>query len=67
MTTCNCINCLVKERTKCSPGFPKMIWLSEYVYFSMAIFTRNEEEYSLIIDNICFLMNNRSKLIDNRK
>ena len=34
--------------------FPKMLWISEYLFFNNAIFAKNSEEYeTLIEDFVC--------------
>jgi len=57
MTKCDCINCQIKTIMKCSRGFQKMIWLSEHIYFGSAIVTQNEEEHSLVINDLACLLN----------
>lgn len=56
MNTSNYIDMLLNKKIAYDSEFPKMIWMSENVYFSIAIIVKNEEEYSIVIDNIFYLI-----------
>lgn len=53
---CNCVICSLMKEEKCKVGFPTMVWIAEGGILNGAVFARNTNEYTFLMNELAYAL-----------